>query len=263
MLNDLATRLASLEENGAVVASEVARTAAHWASELEGIETRLEQVTGMPREAATGAHPETERVLAELATRLDGMERDRQAVASEIARASQERQAERSALEARLDEVATHLAEVESDTRGAAPTSSADEVAQLRVAVDGLRMRLASSEQELATLVGARDTATRIDELTRRLESLERAPVVIAGSADGGPLPGDGRFRLELRALELRMEHAELAARENREAVLVQLERLAARIEWRFQRLEAEYEASHPRAIGGGGQVVPIRPAEA
>ena len=35
------------------------------------------------------------------------------------------------------------------------------------------------------------------------------------------------------------MEHAEAAARENREAVLVQLERLASRIEWRLQRIEA------------------------
>ena len=119
-------------------------------------------------------------------------------------------------------------------------------------------MRLASSEQELATLVGTRDTTTRLDELTRRLESLERAPVVVAQTADGSPLPGDGRFRLELRALELRMEHAEAAARENREAVLVQLERLAARIEWRFRRLEEEYEARQPQAVGG--QVVPLRP---
>ena len=119
-------------------------------------------------------------------------------------------------------------------------------------------MRLASSEQELATLVGTRDTTTRLDELTRRLESLERAPVVVAGRGDSAALPGDGRFRLELRALELRMEHAEAAARENREAVLVQLERLAARIEWRFKRLEEEYESRQPQAVGG--QVVPLRP---
>ena len=62
-----------------------------------------------------------------------------------------------------------------------APAAVGDEVVQLRVAVDGLRMRLASNEQELATVVGTRDTATRLDEVTRRLEALERAPVVIAG----------------------------------------------------------------------------------
>jgi chromosome segregation ATPase len=258
-LTELSNRLQSLEEDGAAVASEVARTAALWASELEAIETRLDRVTGTLGQGATGVRAETEQFLAELPARLDTMERDRQAAATEIARVSDAWQAERSSLESRLGEIATHLAEAES---GGATAASEGEVAQLRVAVDGLRMRLASSEQELAVLVGTRDTGARLDELTRRLESLERAPVVLAGAADGSPLPGDGRFRLELRALELRMEHAEAAARENREAVLVQLERLAARIEWRFKRLEEEYEAAHPQAVGGGGQVVPIRPTE-
>jgi chromosome segregation ATPase len=183
-------------------------------------------------------------VLAELARRLAAVEGNQDAVSS---------------LEQRLEEVATHLAQVESVTRTPAPAPAGEEVAELRVAVDGLRMRLGSSEQELATLVGTRDLAARIEEVSRRLETVERAPIALA-APDGGPLPGDGRFRLELRAVELRMEHAEAAARENREAVLVQLERLAARIEWRFQRLEAEYETRHPQAVGGGGQVVPLRP---
>jgi chromosome segregation ATPase len=246
-LGELASRLQSLEEGGAAVASELSRTAALWASELETMETRLDRVTATLG-AATDAEAETERLLAELAGRLESMERDRQV--------------ERSAVEARLEEVASHVADVESSAHGGATAASEGDVAQLRVAVDGLRMRLATSEQELAALVRARDTSARLDELTRRLEALERAPIVLAGGGDGGPAPGDGRFRLELRALELRMEHAEAAARENREAVLVQLERLAARIEWRFQRLEAEYEARQPQAVGGG-QVVPIRPADA
>ena len=261
-LAELTSRLQSLEEGDAAVASEIARTAALWASELEAIETTLDRVTGTLGQGATGVRAETEQLLAALPARLDTMERDRQAVATEIARVSDAWQSECSSLETRLGEIAAHLAELEPGTRGE-PTASEGEVAQLRVAVHGLRMRLASSEQELAALVGTRDTSARLDELTRRLESLERAPVVLAGATDGSPLPGDGRFRLELRALELRMEHAEAAARENREAVLVQLERLAARIEWRFQRLESEYEAAHPHAVGGGGQVVPIRPPEA
>jgi len=262
MLSELGTRLQSVEQAGAAVASEIAGTAARWASELDAVETKLDQITTSAADGARGARATNDRLLGELTERLDSMERDRQTVAAEIARASQAWEAERLSLETRLEEMASQLAAAESDSRGTAAGSSHDEVAQLRTSIEGLRMRLASSEQELATLVGARDSASRFDELTRRLDSLERAPVVIAGGADGGPLPGDGRFRLELRALELRMEHAEAAARENREAVLVQLERLAARIEWRFQRLETEHEATHPRAIGGG-QVVPIRPAEA
>jgi chromosome segregation ATPase len=257
-LNELAARLESVERDGAAVASEVARTAAFWASELEAIESKLDAST---TPGAATVDEKTDMLVGELAGRLDEMERDRQAAAAEMARLAGSWHTERSSLEARLDELAEHLAEVGSDTRGAvAGATGEDEFAQLRVAIDGLRMRLASSEQELATLVGSRDLAARLDEVTRRLESVERAPIALAG-LDAGPLPGDGRFRLELRALELRMEHAEAAARENREAVLVQLERLAARIEWRFQRLEAEYEARHPQAVGGGGQVVPLRPS--
>ena len=127
------------------------------------------------------------------------------------------------------------------------------------MSLEGLRMRLASNEQELAALVGERESGSRVEELARRLDALERAPVVIAGAADGGPIHGDGRFRVELRALELRTEVAEATARENREAVLVQLERLAARVDWRFQRLEAELESYAPEEASGG-RVVPIRP---
>ena len=264
LLAALAGRLDSVEQDGAAVASEIARTAAFWATELDSIEARLTEVTSSTGESAGGgADEETARLLGELAGRLDAMEQDRRTAAYEIARVSASWAAERSSLEGRLDEVTAHLADVESDVPGAgAAAVHGEEIAQLRVLVDGLRMRLASSEQELAALVGSRDVGPRIDEVTRRLESLERAPIIVAGSADGGPLAGDGRFRLELRALELRMEHAEAAARENREAVLVQLERLAARIEWRFQRLEAAHDAAYPEAVGGGAQVVPIRGLE-
>ena len=259
LVNALAARIASVEAHGAAVASEISRSSAAWASELEAIDARLAQVTTTAVEGGTAVDTAGERLLAALGERVAAMERDRQAVAAEIARATGAWQEERAILESRLDEVATRLASSEAEPQSGSPATSEGEVAQLRVAVDGLRMRLASSEQELATLVGTRDTTTRLDELTRRLESLERAPVVVAGRGESASLPGDGRFRLELRALELRMEHAEAAARENREAVLVQLERLAARIDWRFKRLEDEYEARQPQAVSGG-QVVPLRP---
>jgi chromosome segregation ATPase len=258
LVNALAARVATVEAHGAAVASEFSRAAAAWGSELEAIDARFAQVTTASTEGGGAAEAAGERLLAELGERVAAMERDRPAVAAEIARATGAWQAERASLEGRLDEVASRLTSAEAEPPSMSPETSEDEVAQLRVAIDGLRMRLASNEQELATLVGTRDTTTRLDELTRRLESLERAPVVVAGRGEGATLTGDGRFRLELRALELRMEHAEAAARENREAVLVQLERLAARIEWRFKRLEEEYESRQPQAVGG--QVVPLRP---
>ena len=61
------------------------------------------------------------------------------------------------------------------------------------------------------------------------------------------------------------MEHAEAAARENRDAVLVQLERLASRIEWRLQRLETgKDEGPLPEAADGPlAQVVSIHGGDA
>jgi chromosome segregation protein len=258
LLNALSARIATVEAHGAAVASEISRASAAWASERDAIDARLARVTTTSTEAGGAVAAVGERVLAELGERVTAMERDRQAVAAEVARATGAWEEERAALEERLDEVASQLASAEARPPSPGPDASEGEVTQLRVMIEGIRMRLASSEQEVAALVGTRDATTRLDELTRRLESLERAPVVVAGRGDGAALPGDGRFRLELRALELRMEHAEAAARENREAVLVQLERLAARIDWRFKRLEEEYESRQPQAVGG--QVVPLRP---
>jgi DNA repair exonuclease SbcCD ATPase subunit len=165
---------------------------------------------------------ELERLLTAFADRIDAMEQDRTQITAEAARASQ------------------------------------DELLQVRALQDGLRMRLTETEKRLAALAEPDEVGATIDELSARVAALEDAPAVLAPAA---PLPGDGRFRVELRALELRMQHAEAAARENREAVLVQLERLASRIEWRLQRLEvAEQpepeEAREERALG---QVVPIR----
>ena len=82
-------------------------------------------------------------------------------------------------------------------------------------------------------------------------------PITILPDSDV-PLAGDGRLRLELRALELRMEHAEAAARENREAVLTQLERLASRVELRLQRLENTHDG-YTEHVETKAQIVPIR----
>jgi chromosome segregation ATPase len=267
-LADLADRLGELEGRGAAVASELVRATTLWAGEIDSLGRRLDQVAaGTESGPAQRDDGETQRLLAATVARLDAMETDRDGLAAEIGRVSASWVSGGASLSSRLDDVSAQFAQADSAARNAAAAASGsdsqdDDVAELRVLVDELRTRVVSSEHELTALASTRDTSTQLDELSRRLEFVERSsPTLVVSTPEGAG--GEGRFRLELRALELRMEHAEAAARENREAVLVQLERLAARIEWRFQRLEAEYEASHPRAIGGGGQVVPIRPAEA
>ena len=233
---------------------------------LDAIERDRERVAST--EAAPHVDEAAERRLAEVTGRLDAMERDREAVAAEIARVSQTWASDRSSLEARLGEVATKLVEVASAATPGTPeaVSTEREIWRLRDLVDGLHVRMASSEEQGgAALAASRDIGARLDELTWRLDSLESGSGSIAGPASSLPIPGEGRFRLEMRGLELRMEHAEAAARENREAVLMQLERLASRIEWRLERLEAvEADAAYQPAGGVGpmGQVVPMRSSE-
>jgi len=93
----------------------------------------------------------------------------------------------------------------------------------------------------------------RVDDVTRRLDELEQS---------GGTAPAR-----DLGDLELRLEQAEEVARENRESVLVQLERLASRVEYRLDRLESEPPAPaappQPEAEGPHARVVPIRGNEA
>lgn len=269
-LETLAIRLAALEDDRGSVVAEVARVAdaleverASLRAQIAHLAAVFEQAATAKSEPASSNDDESRRMLRELAGRFDAVERDREAATAEIGRAAASWASERSSLESRLDEVATQLVRVESSTREARrAASSEDEVAQLRVLVDGLRLRLAASEQGLAAVVGASDVGIRLEELSRRVDSAERLGPALVASSDGEPTAGEGRFRLELRALELRLEHAEEAARENREAVLVQLERLASRIDWRLQRLEPEEAETFSETASGGAQVVPIRGAE-
>jgi chromosome segregation ATPase len=268
LLTDLAARLEELEGRGAAVASELVRATTFWAEEIGALGTRLDQVAATAADAAPREDGEPTALVAALTARLEAMESDRDALAAEVGRVSASWVSGGGALSSRLDEVSGQLAQVESVSRSAAAAATAaasasaarpqdDAVAELRTLVDGLRARVASGEQELAALAGSRDLGTQLDELHRRVESVERWNPTLAAPGDSG-VSGDGRFRLELRALELRMEHAEAAARENREAVLVQLERLASRVEWRLQRLEGALEPEVEEE-SAGAQVVPIR----
>ena len=291
-LAQVTRQLEALEQDRTALAAEAARASEAWTEErtwvreqlevvgshadvrpalteltarLAAIEQDREQVART--EAALHVDDLTGRNFAELAGRLDAIERDRDAVATELAGVRQTWASDRSSLESRLGEVARQLAEVESAAASSTPESASAEreIWRLRDLVDGLRTRTAASEQKLAALAGSREVDARLDELTWRLDSLEQGGSMAGAPASALPVPGEGRFRLELRGLELRMEHAEAAARENREAVLMQLERLASRIEWRLQRLETvETGAAYLPAGGVGpmGQVVPLRGAE-
>ncbi|HSI98122.1 MAG TPA: hypothetical protein VK926_07140 [Gaiellaceae bacterium] len=225
---------------------------------LEELDRQLDRLGRTIDAAASKAEPDEE--LAALSARFESRCAQVDSLVRDL-REALDTMPGPSADPALRERVETLAHEVDSLTAEIARSPGADETEQLRVLVDGLRMRVATGEKELAALAGSHDVVALLDDLDRRVEAVETRGVEPTSSL--GPIAGDGRYRVELRALELRMEHAEAAARESREAVLTQLERLAARIEARLQRLESE-QASHssPETVMDG-QVVPIRSSEA
>lgn len=215
----LAERLRSVEQKGAAAASEVARVSAFWASEFDGLTTRLDEVAVIAQDRPTRDDPAAEQLLSDLSTRLDAVVHERQVVAAQIAQASE------------------------------------NEVAELRMLIDSLRTRFGPSEQGYA---GSPYEKRRLDELAGRLdanENLDLQPGVESGA-------GDGRLRLELRALELRAERAEKAAQQNGDAVLAQLERMTEQLESRFQQLESDTASSPQSEAADQAEVVQLRGAE-
>ncbi len=284
-------RVAELEQTRGAAALEIARAATTWSEERTSIGDELGALAGVAREWSeerarindrieqlvvslgaledrpAGRDGADEQHIADLSERLERAERERESLAKELTGATAFWSSGLGAMEARVTEIAASRGE---DTR-----KVDDEVVS---ALFDLARRLdaverASSEADTEVVRTAESWAAErhslaagLDELAQRLDSLgeegERPSAAAPPTRDDA---SEGRARLELRALELRMEHAEAAARENRDAVLVQLERLASRIEWRLQRLETgKDEGPLPEAADGPlAQVVSIHGGDA
>ena len=281
VLADAQGRLTAIEQARETVAAEITKASEAWSEEQAWVREQLDALVHAVSETPTKSDVETP--LAEVSARLQELESARTSLTAEVARAREASTAESKALAAQLAEVAERespvppsedmelkrllvafadrIEAIEQDLAATAAQSKQtanDALDPVRGSIEGLETRLATAEHELAAAADSHDVGVTLERLASRVESLEEKSKAPRPSV--APVPGDGRFRVELRALELRMQHAEGAARENREAVLVQLERLAARLEWRLQRLEADHapeaETAEPELLG---QVVPIR----
>ena len=270
---------AQVEEASALRA---ATTAEQDPALVERLETMARQLDELAGQVQAGPAPEIyEELLQGLTLRVASLERDiEETVDNAITRVRAAWELDRDSLVGEIGTVADTLrAELENrepdslveelmrrlDTVEQEREKIAAEVAGgteeaiggLQSAMDALLTRISSTEDDLAAVAEAPLIVARLDDLAHRLETLEKEKSAVPPE----PVLGDGRFRVEVRALELRIDHAEETARESREAVLVQLERLASRIDMRLDRLEtaknSNYEQSEVTA--GGAQVVPIR----
>jgi hypothetical protein len=247
-VQELPARLEELESAAERLASDVARGRANAESETRALRDEVAVLQQAFAEQASETESET---VNEIRDRVVALEHERSGASTEI-----------EALATRLDRV---------ESRNVSIAASEDqELKQLLTAfadrIDAMerdRPRIAAEASE-ASEQGLGDLHDLVGALRARIDSSEKEIAALAESASSpqAAAAGDGRFRVELRALELRMQHAEAAARENREAVLVQLERLASRIEWRLQRLEAadqDTQSKESAAREALGEVVPLR----
>lgn len=274
-VEQLSTRLESVEREREAMAAQLLRT--NEAPDHEWTE-RLEQLAAAQAQAA-GASNNVATELVELRARVEEAESERAAVASELERVSHALQTARGAVQTKLDELAAAIEHVtggqDSGSQIAELDGRLETAERLGVAVASELARTTAqwvSEfgtlgERLAQINASLEASARYEEASAAMSPLDPGLADLGaqlGQLEHTSAPaefevfevGGSRVHAELRELQLRMEHAEAAARESREAVLTQLERLGSRVELRLQRLETEQVASYGDTAA---QVVPIR----
>jgi chromosome segregation ATPase len=160
---------------------------------------------------AQGSLPDrVEQAMHELVRRVEEVERDRDALTAEVVRTRESLSSEQVRLHERVGELSARIVTGPPRRRAGEESGiawpSERALDQLRIAVEGLRMRLAYHEKEIAEITRDRRVDERIVEMQELLQGLEAA--------------GE-------------------QARSGRNDVLEQFERIAARMDHRLHELEA------------------------
>lgn len=249
LVHELTVRLGRLERERSSV-TELASLADGWTDSLATLAARVDFGLLKLDQSATSstAGPDADE-LRELAERVASVERDRDTVVTELTRTSEAWSSERVALQERVAELAARIVTGPVDTSppgsGGEATGASDhaiELDRLRIGLEGMRMRLAYHEKATAEL-GAKPVSERLDELSVRLDRLQHA-IASSGGKVATEIPYVPAIDPGLGGLMHRVEQAERSARSSRDDVLLHLERLASRMDWRLQRLETPEEAS-------------------
>ena len=251
-------RLGEVERDLAARASEVAHVSELSASERLWVRQQLEALASAQADVAR-ADTDVVPLVDELAARVDAIKREQESGSSEASRVSELIAAERSMLHEQLEAFAVTLTEQMS--RRGERLEALEE--QLVARLDALERAGVGATSEIERLAALHSTELAAVE-ARLAETLSAVSERVPSGGNGAvgprssPDASDGRLRVELRSLGLRMEHAEAAAKEGREAVLDELERLTSR----FEQLESRTagEADRLQEVDElVGDVVPIR----
>jgi len=256
LVDELAGRLARMEDEREAVA-DLAALAETWTGELASLEARVDHglaTLGYQEATAAGANAEAAvdadlfDNVDELSNRIEQIETDRDAVRAELARTASSWAGERAALQERVSELAALIVTGPIHSGGSSDAQgehAPQEIDRLRIGVEGLRMRLAYHEKTVSDLAGSKGVVQRLDELGAQLDQL--SAIVMAQQSGALLPPGHGQAMpvapfAETSGILGRLDEADRRRSQSREKMLEQMERIATRMDWRLQRLEAAGE---------------------
>jgi hypothetical protein len=243
------------------------------ASEAAGVtEAKVDALTSQVNDVVDRVsrlqHGPDESAVTALAARLDALERssvtkgdvpaasidanEMAHITSQIAEATAAWEQDRTALEARIAELAARVARAPAAAGDGAAPASADatppnehDLNRLWFAVERLSLQLTEHHRTLGMLMGGAGGEGQLEALAGRVEILERlggAPAPSDGSA--APAAGGGAAYGDVAALARRVEEVALASEASREKILTQIEQMMSSLDWRFQRLESGGQAA-------------------
>ena len=217
--------------------AEVIEVTAEWDARRADLERRMDDLTAFAASTAERGADEMSRALTTLAARLERLEHDRQAVASDATYVESSWAEERAALEVRLDEIAASI------TAEVTPTP---DVARL---VDELAGRLARMEDER---VAVADLAALAETWTTELASLEaRVDQGLATLGEHDPVPrsNDDEPLVDIELVDSvdELSHRIEQIEADRDAVRAELGRTAT--SWATERAALQERVSELAAL--------------
>jgi chromosome segregation ATPase len=264
----LASRVAELADAQEKYESSEPRLPDEIRHNLARIDELAERLVSLEHEARSA--PDAAALSADLTAALEARIVDvaggADGLADELATAVESWRQEKSALDARLAELAGRIEQATAAAAGdreaaVAPATttptvegvSDQDLNRLWFAVERISLQLTEHHRDIEGLLGASGNDSKLEELQARLDDLEdraagtplpagdSAPEAAAGEAGAGP---------GTRALQRKVDELQKAARDDREKILAQIEQMIGSLEWRLQRLESGTAAVKPLGSG-------------
>jgi chromosome segregation ATPase len=232
-LRELAAKLEQIDEDRRGVARRLADAESAWADEREALRAQLEQLTMSASETGSPAGEEAERLVSELASRLERLERERESVA-ELASLADGWTNSLATLAARVDYGLIKLQQAAAAPSG---TAEAKELVELAA-------RVAAMESDRDAVLGELNRATESWALERAAlheRVAELSARIVTGPLDAPTLAsvdlGDAsqeldRLRIGLEGIRMRLAyHEKTVAEIGSKSIVERLDELSERLD--------------------------------